>query len=66
MTIATGVTVRPVSDGEDSHGGILKWTKLTGTVVDIWTDCGELRAQVHWHCKCPYPRVVPADWLTIA
>jgi len=63
MTISIGATVRPASDGEDSRGRLLQWSKLTGTVVDTWVDCGEVRVQVRWHQKNPYPRCLPASWL---
>jgi len=65
VAIAIGSTVRPANDGEDSRG-VIKWTKLTGTVIDIWIDCGEHRAEVRWHRKSSYPSVVPANLLTIA
>ena len=64
-TITKGITVRPVNDGEDSSGKLLKWTALIGKVVDCWEDCGELRAQVRWFKKCPYPSIVPASWLVV-
>ncbi len=62
-TITKGIIVCPVNDGEDSSGKLLKWTALTGKVVDCWEDCGELRVQVRWFKKFPYPSVVPATWL---
>ena len=66
MTITKGSIVRPVNDGEDSRGNLLKWTRLTGKVIDCWEDCGELRAEVRWFQKSPYPRILPADWLVAA
>ena len=62
MTLKIGSIVRPANDGEDSKG-ILKWTKLRGKVVDLWEDCGELKVQVRWFRKSPYPTVVPAYFL---
>lgn len=63
--LTIGSSVRPANDGEDNRG-IIKWTKLTGIVTDLWYDCGELRAEVRWSRKSSYPRRLPADWLVAA
>lgn len=62
MALTIGSIVRPANDGEDSKG-TLKWTKLRGKVIDVWYDCGELRAQVKWNQNVPYPTVVPSYFL---
>jgi hypothetical protein len=62
-TLAIGTTVKPVNVGEDAVGRVYAWSRLRGTVVDLWSDCGELRAQVRWHQRSPYPTVVPAYFL---
>lgn len=48
-----GQRVRPAGDGEDQSGRILKWTRLQGTVVDIWmtdenTSDTQWRVEVKW------------------
>ena len=65
IALTIGSNVRPANDGEDNRG-IVKWTKLTGVVTDLWLDCGELRAEVRWSRKSSYPRRVPAYWLVAA
>ena len=62
MALTIGSIVRPANNGEDSRG-ILKWTELRGKVIDVWYDCGELRAEVHWFQNAPYPTVVPSYFL---
>jgi len=64
--ITIGATVRPASNGEDTAGCLLHWNRLRGQVVDLWEDCGELRAEVRWTRRCPYPTRLPADWLALA
>jgi hypothetical protein len=65
-TITIGATVRPANNGEDTAGRVLHWNRLRGQVVDMWEDCGELRAEVRWTSRCPYPTCLPADWLALA
>ena len=60
---AVGDRVRPYNDGEDSSGRRLYWTRLTGTVVAAWADCGEQRVEVRWDRKAPYPTRLPAYFL---
>jgi hypothetical protein len=59
-----GDRVRPANDGEDSMGRILRWTRLTGTVVDAWMDLNEQRVQVRWDRRSPYPWRLESSWLT--
>lgn len=66
MTFSKGTIVRPANDGEDSRGNLLKWSSLTGVVIDSWEDCGEERVQVRWSKKSPYPTCVPSYFLSIA
>lgn len=57
--------MKPANDGENSQG-LLKWSGLRGTVLDIWTSPGtaaEVRAQVLWDRHSPYPPIVPIDFL---
>ena len=65
-TITIGATVKPASNGEDAVGRVYAWNRLRGTVVDLWNDCGEVRVQVRWHQRAPYPTVVPAYFLAAA
>ncbi len=58
-----GDRVRPYNDGEDGSGRRLHWTRLTGTVVSTWTDCGEQRVEVRWDRRAPYPTRLPAYFL---
>jgi hypothetical protein len=62
-SVTIGITVRPVSNGEDLHGRPIQWTQLKGRVIDLYQDCGELRAEVRWQQKAPYPSCLPVDWL---
>ena len=67
-SVAIGDRVKPASDGEDSRG-LLKWSKLRGTVLDVWTEPGtaaEVRAQVRWDRRSPYPSIVPISFLLVA
>ena len=64
--IAIGSRVKPANDGEDASGKVLKWSKLRGTLLDVWTEpglAGEVRAQVRWDRRSPYPSIVPLNWL---
>lgn len=62
-TFAVGARVRPYNDGDDSSGRRLYWTRLTGTVVAAWADCGEQRVEVRWDRRAPYPTSLPAYFL---
>lgn len=61
--IKIGSIIRPAADGIDRA-----WTKLRGTVLDIWNDAGELRAEVRWHQSIGerYGTRVPVYLLTLA
>ena len=64
-TLTVGAMVRPFSEGEDSAGRTLHWARLRGRVVDLWDDCGELRAEVRWQRQSPYPTRLPAYMLAL-
>ena len=61
--IKIGSIVRPAADGINRA-----WTKLRGTVLDIWDDAGELRAEVRWHQSIgeQYGTRVLVHFLTLA
>ncbi len=68
--IKIGDRVSPANDGEDRSGKALRWTALRGTVKAVYPPIGReereqgiTRVEVRWDCKCPYPRVVPSNWL---
>ena len=54
----------------DMNKGVASMPKATigellerGKVIDVWYDCGELRAEVKWNQNVPYPTVVPSYFL---
>ena len=53
-----GDRVKPASQGDK-----VDWTKLRGTVVDVWQDGQEQRAEVRWDRVCGYPTRLPVDLL---
>jgi hypothetical protein len=68
---AIGQTVRPAHDGETHNGRIIYWTRIRGTVVDIWpenedTNNPTWRVQVRWEPSVgrAYATRLTADWLS--
>lgn len=70
--LKVGQVVRWVSDGEDQNGKVLYWTRLRGTVTDIWpTDeqhAGGWKISVRWRQPAPhrYTVGVPISEVTTA
>lgn len=65
-TLSIGTRVRPSCDGEDTYGRKLAWTRMIGTVVDVWTApgrSGEVTCQVKWDRRAPYPTSLPVGML---
>ncbi len=56
--LSKGDRVRPACDGDK-----VNWSKLRGTVVDVWQDGQEMRAEVRWDRVCGYPTRLPVDLL---